>query len=399
MIKEDIIFFIGHINDIGGVEQWIYYISKKYGHAHNITMVFKKAKTMTQIQRLVKNIRCIKYNGEKIECNTIFYCYDLSVVKQVKAKEQILTIHADYKKNGLKIEIPKEITKIYAVSESARQPFEETHGDQLKRLGLEIKVLYNPIALDEPKKALKLVSATRLTKEKGLFRMQKLAQRLNERGIQFYWLVFTNERPTSDIPNFIYMKPTLDIIGYIKDADYLVQLSDTESYAYSIVEAACLGTPVLVTDFPVIEEIGIKDGVNGYVFKMDMSNIDNKIDKIVSSDLKGFKYEPKHSEEEWDKLLGEKVTPRYKYDKEKQIMRIKIERPFFDTELKRQVVRNDEYDITAKRLEVLNEKVPGYFEVIGIRQEEPKEEIKEIEEQTQDLTEVIEEIKPKKRKK
>ena len=90
MIKEDIIFFIGHINDIGGVEQWIYYISKKYGHAHNITMVFKKAKTMTQIQRLVKNIRCIKYNGEKIECNTIFYCYDLSVVKQVKAKEQIL---------------------------------------------------------------------------------------------------------------------------------------------------------------------------------------------------------------------------------------------------------------------------------------------------------------------
>ena len=76
-------------------------------------MVFKKAKTMTQIQRLVKNIRCIKYNGEKIECNTIFYCYDLSVVKQVKAKEQVLVIHADYKKNGLKIEIPKEITKIY----------------------------------------------------------------------------------------------------------------------------------------------------------------------------------------------------------------------------------------------------------------------------------------------
>ncbi len=348
---------------------------------------------MTQIQRLVKNIRCIKYNGEKIECNTIFYCYDQSIVKQVKAKEQILTIHADYKKQGLKIVIPKEITKIYAVSELARQSFEETHKDQLDKLGLKIKVLYNPLALDEPKKVLKLVSATRLTKEKGLLRMQQLAQRLNERGIQFYWLVFTNERLVSDIPNFVYMKPTLDIMGYIKDADYLVQLSDTEGFAYVIIESLVLGTPVLVTDFPVIEEMGIKDGTNGYVFKMDMSNIDNKIDKIVSSDLKGFDYIPKHSEEEWDKLLGEKVTPRYKYDKEKEIMRIKIERPFFDTELKRQVARGDEYDITAKRLEVLNERVPGYFEVIDIRQEEPKEEIKEIEEQTQDLTEVIEDIK------
>ena len=53
------------------------------------------------------------------------------------------------------------------------------------------------------------------------------------------------------------MKPELDIRDYIADADYLIQLSDTESYAYSIVEAACLGTPIIATKMPVLDEMNI----------------------------------------------------------------------------------------------------------------------------------------------
>ena len=41
MIKGNIIFFIGHINYIGGVEQWYYTIAKKYAKNNDITLVYK----------------------------------------------------------------------------------------------------------------------------------------------------------------------------------------------------------------------------------------------------------------------------------------------------------------------------------------------------------------------
>ena len=79
-------------------------------------------------------------------------------------------------------------------------------------------------------------------------------------------------------------------------------------------------------------------------------------------------------------------------------MKIRIIRPYKDTLLDRHTKINEILEVTPQRYKELQDRVPGYFEVIDIRQEEPKKEIKAIEEQTQDLTEVIEEIKPKKRK-
>lgn len=314
MIKDTVIFFIGHINDIGGVEQWIYYIAKKYSPNHRITLLYKEGK-VPQLMRLNKKIRCIKYDEQKIECEKWIYCYDLSLTELVKAKEKILTIHADYLAQKIKIEIPPSTTAVYAVSENARKAFAITHKEELAKLGLTCETLYNPIMIDEPKPILRLISATRLTHEKGLKRMEYLAARLKERNIPFIWLVFTTFDGVSKTDGFIYMKPTLDILGYIKDADVLLQLSDTEGYAYTIVESLCVGTPVAVTDFPVVAEMGIENDVNGYIFKMDMSNTDEIIDKMLEKKLKGFKYIPKHSGEEWDKILGKKQKPTYKYKK------------------------------------------------------------------------------------
>lgn len=315
MIKDTIIIFIEHINPIGGCEQWIYEIAKKYSYNHRITLLYRDA-NYKQLRRLNKKIRSVKYTGQKIECDTWIYCYDTTLTDLVKAPKKILTIHADYEAQGLRIEIPKSTTKVYAVSDTARNAFIKTHGEQLKNLGLECKTLYNPIKIDEPKPILKLISPTRLTPEKGLNRMIALAKRLKEREIPFVWLIFTNLPHTSEIEGFIYMKPTLDILGYIKEADMLVQLSDTEGYAYTIVESLCLGTPVAVTNFPVAEEMGIKNDETGYIFKFDMSNMDEMIDKMLEKKLKGFNYIPKHSEKEWDKILGKKQKPTYKYVKE-----------------------------------------------------------------------------------
>jgi hypothetical protein len=170
--------------------------------------------------------------------------------------------------------------------------------------------------LDEAQPVLKLISATRLSPEKGLTRMIHLAEKLRERNVSFIWHVFTNNIKESPVPEFVYMQPKLDILGYIKDADFLVQLSDTEGFAYSIIESLCVGTPLLVTNFPVIEEMGIVDEENAYVFKMDMSNTDEIITKMTTKKLKGFKYVAKQSNIEWNKIFGPPEKVKYKYNQE-----------------------------------------------------------------------------------
>lgn len=91
--------------------------------------------------------------------------------------------------------------------------------------------------LEKPKKVLNLISATRLTEEKGRDRMIKLGNILNNAEIPYLWTIFTNDSRKIQNDNIVYMPPRLDIIDYIANADFLVQLSDCEAYCYSVVES------------------------------------------------------------------------------------------------------------------------------------------------------------------
>lgn len=362
-MKEDIVFFIGNINYIGGVETWIYEIAKIYSKNRNIVLLYKTADAK-QLFRLQKYIKCIKYIGQDIECNKFIFCYDHSAIRTVKAKEYILTIHADYKVQKLRITIPKETTAIYAVSETAKQSFIETHKDQLDALKLDMKVLYNPISPDKPKRVLHLISATRLTKEKGGQRMTEMLKAFNRKGYSISWLVFcANGTIEADTNGMAIMKPTMNITNYIADADYLIQLSDTEGYAYSIVEALILGTPVVITELPIRDEMGVVEGVNGFVLKFDLSNLDEVVDKMWNNNLKGFKYNKKESNEEYLKILGEETKSNYKPDK--SLVMIKVRSSYFDIELNRLTVFGEELIVTESRYKDLVSKVGDHIELVS----------------------------------
>ena len=96
----------------------------------------------------------------------------------------------------------------------------------------------------------------------------------------------------------------------IKNADYLVQLSDSEGYCYSVVESLCLGTPVVVTNMPVISEIGVKHGKNGFIVDFDLHDLD--VNKLYESELT-FKYTPPTSD--WTELFYQS-EPTYNKDLE-----------------------------------------------------------------------------------
>lgn len=262
------IFYIPHFNIIGGIETYAYELAKKY-NKYDITFVYSRDDSdRKQLNRIREYCRVIKQplnSKEKIKCKKLFIMYRCNI-DLFEAEEIIQITHADYKAQNLTPNLDPRINEHYGVSKAVADTYSEISG-------LECKVCYNPLTIEKPKKILRLISATRLTKEKGKDRMIKLANELDKAGIPYQWLVFTNDSLPIPNENVIYMKPRLDIRNYIANSDYLVQLSDTEAFSYSVLESLCLGTPVIVTKIPSFIEMGVENEINGYILDFNMKDI------------------------------------------------------------------------------------------------------------------------------
>ena len=274
------IFYFHHLNQIGGVENMFYELAKKYNN-FDITIYYDVG-DQKQIDRLKKYVRVKKYQGERIKCEKAFFNYNMDIIDNVDANDYYLIIHADYKAQKIVPYIHPKINKFIGVSQAVCDTFKEITGH-------DCRLCYNPITIDAPKRVLTLVSATRLTKEKGSHRMEMFAKTLDNAGIPYMWYIFTNSKPTIDSPNVVYKQPTLEINDYLQNADYVVQLSDTESYCYTIVESLLLGTPVIVTNWPCLKELGVTEKY-GFILPFDMKNI--PIQDIYTKKF-NFKYEAK----------------------------------------------------------------------------------------------------------
>lgn len=332
------IFYFRVLNAIGGIESFFYYLAKKY-QDWDIT-VYYSAGDPEQIKRLSKYIRVRQYKGELIKCDKAFFNFNLDIIDRVDAKEYIQIAHGDYKAMGVKPNIHPRITKYLGVSKQVCKTYKEVTGH-------DTELVYNPIELEKPKKVLNLISATRLTPDKGRNRIEKLGRLLDEAKIPYLWTVFTDKPNVIDNPNIVYMKPRLDIIDYIANADYLVQLSDAEGYCYSVIESLIVGTPVIVTDCPVFKELGVVNGKNGFILDFDLNNV--PIDKIYKG-LPKFEYTPK--EDNWDKFLA-KGESEYKKDLKTNV-KVKCIDKYFDKELNRTITPKDEpYSVNKVRAEFL----------------------------------------------
>lgn len=289
------VFYVPHFNIIGGIETYIYELVKKYKDI-DITVVYSDPTSdAKQLNRIRKYARVIKVGNEPIKCERLFVMYRCNL-DFFEADYIIQITHADYKAQNLTPNLDTRINEHYGVSKAVAETYEEISG-------LETKVCYNPLTIDKPKKVLKLISATRLTKEKGKDRMIILANELTKRKIPFLWLVFTNDRNAIDNPNVIYMQPRLDIRDFIANSDYLVQLSDTEAWSYSVLESLCLSTPVITTPIPCFNEMGVESGKNGYILPFNMKTI--PVDDIYNN-IPEFTF--KAPKDIYDKLLINKPT-------------------------------------------------------------------------------------------
>jgi glycosyltransferase involved in cell wall biosynthesis len=337
----DNVFFFKSINCIGGVESFFYYLSKLF---NNMVIIYEKADS-TQVERMSKNVEVHKWHRETIKCKRLFGNYGLEhILPYVEAEEKYFIIHCDYKKNKFATPLIYPGFKYIAVSKVA--------GDSFKEMtGIDYELIYNPVVLEKPnikkKPGLHLISATRLSGEKGGWRMDKLAEILDKSGIEYDWTIYSNKNKKLKFPskNIILKEPKLDLTKEIAESSYLVQLSDHEAFGLSVCESLILDTPVIVTDIPAFHEIGCNEE-NAIFLDLNMSNLD--INKILEG-KKPFKYTPPKSN--WGKYLDNSKQ----YDPNK-IVEVTVTKRYTDIQLNKKLKRGDKEKMTIQRASILEAK-------------------------------------------
>lgn len=372
------IYWVGTLGKIGGVETAIFELAKLFQDYDFV--VYYKYIPEEQLNRLKKYVRCIKYNDEKLKCKKFFMNYDISIIDNVEAEEYIEIIHCVFSHNENKPHTHPKITKYYAVGQEACESFKLITGEKCE-------VLHNPLQIDKPRKILRLISATRLASDKGKIveRMQKLCNMLDTAEIPYEWKVFTNGgKPIND--KVIFMKPTLDIRDWIADSDYVVQLSDTEAFCYTVLESLYLNVPVIVTDIPCFKEMGVKNGVNGYILDFNMTKV--PIYDIYNN-IPKFNYEP--LKDEWEDMIV-KVKSNYKEERKMKVRVIATKKFEGIRDAERNVYpkEGDTWEVSKERADYLEAK--GVIEILPtIKQETELKEIKIERETLPDIEDKLEE--------
>lgn len=348
-IVTQVVLYYEWVQEIGGVETFFYNFCSKMSDYYDIAILYDKCDNK-QINRLRKMVPCYHNGDYKITCDTLIMNGIFNKIPQkVTAKQKIRLVHTcRIDKYGI-ISVPNDCDEKIFVSNASMNSFNEP-GTIIKNIPGEI----------EDRKALVLVSATRLTNEKGYDRMLKLANKLKKNDIPYIWLVFTARNDRTFPEGFVKLPSQLDIKPYIAKADYLVQLSDVEAFCYSLQEALQLKVPVLTTPIEAIKDVGVKNGKNGYVIPFNIEEMtDEDVQKIYTKIPKCGEYETDTENiiNQWRQVLGDTV-PTHSYVYDESMVEIRCRVKFFDVVLNRRFNPGDFQTVDAERakylVEVLN---------------------------------------------
>lgn len=342
-IITQVVVYCGNTAKIGGVETFIYNFCKEMCRFYDILVLYTDRMDGLQIIRLAEYVQVKRNDGKLIQCNTAINIRLTDVIpKNVRYKELIQMSHTCQLAQSGKWHwtIKKNYDKLVFVSQAAADSFADQN--------LDYQVIPNLTDPDKPRKSLLLVSACRLTWEKGEERIYELAKLFRIKNIPFVWLVFSNQPLKRVIPGVVHCPATLNVRSYFKKADYVVQLSDIESFCYTLAEALELGIPVLTTPISVLSEIGFKEGKNGYLIPFDVKDVD--VEKIYSHIPKFTPLPCRNNEivKQWRDILG-KTTPAHTYTPDLEFLDVVAVENYNDLELKRYVPKGEKLRMRRDR--------------------------------------------------
>lgn len=273
----------------------------------------------------------VKRITEAIDTDILIYCfYDIEkgeqdVINKITRKKTIFWNHFFGKNCILKNEkFCADLERIICVSEPAKdflldwEPLARSFEDI-------IEVLPNVLPVEEIKekakekvsldftKPLNLVTIARINPGKGYDRMLKMVEILEKRGIDYQWYIIGEEYNNDVVRNGIIQKfkpyPAVQFLGelanpyaILANSDYLVLLSESETYSFVAAEARVLGIPCIVTNFQTAT-LFVEDGKNGIILdKDDTSKYESKLQHIVEDKLK-FKEYPNTMKMQIDQII------------------------------------------------------------------------------------------------
>ena len=323
-IKTQVVIYCGSMQKIGGIETWLYYWCENMYQLYDIMVVFSDQMDGRQIARLSKIVQVMKLNNRLIECDTLINTRITDKIpEEIKAKRIVQMVHGCYSALFC-CDIQPERDKVVFVSQAAANTYTNVEN---------YEVIHNFTYPTETNKCLFLITASRFTHEKGGERMIKLAEALRKANIEFIWFVFSHQ-DTKLVDGMVKLPETLNIKDYIAKCDYLVQLSDSEGFGYSIVEALEMGVPVITTPVSVLEELGFQEGKDGYIVPFDMKDINPE--RFLKKPKPNFAWDNERIKKQWVKLLG-KSKPTGDYLKQGNTMKLEIIENYSDLELGREM--------------------------------------------------------------
>ena len=299
--RTQVVLYVKHLHVIGGIESFIlnfaHFMTKYYD------IVLMSDDISAELYKRISAMVPIAKTKNKIICDTLIMVRILDTVPTNVEYNQLISMCHACKTNPQWHMNPDADIRVN-VSQASTESFEEEAEDSV--------VIHNLIRKDE-RKALILVSATRYPapdKGKNGERMMQLAKMLNDADIPFLWFNFSEGQIRNAPKGFYNMGLCYDIQPYIARADYLIQLSDSEAYSYSILEALINNTAVIVTPIPSAVEQGVVDGENGYIVPFDM---DFDVHELLQVPEFNYTYDNERIIKQWRKLLGNK-KPLHKYN-------------------------------------------------------------------------------------
>lgn len=210
------------------------------------------------------------------------------VAEKVRAGKKLAWVNADYASMGHNklFDLPyyDKFEKIVCVSDRLRAAMQQVFPEYAAKLTTIydiqnpetiVKMAQRPCTLPNPH-GITIVTAGRLSPEKGYDIATKAAQLLKTRGVDFHWYVLGegNRAPIeadiaaygiADCFTLLGAKP--NPYPYMKAADIYVQTSRFEGYCLTLAEARMLNVPCVTTEFDVVYAQMI-NGENGLVVPM-----------------------------------------------------------------------------------------------------------------------------------
>lgn len=296
---------------IGGVERAELNLAKQFKD-RDITFLFKQY-ALEPVLELSKYCDVIiDEPDEEYETDVLIMANfetDTAMVKRVKSRKTYQQIHADWQGlkeftewKGYQWQPDKRVDKVLAVSETAAKGLQTAFKSPIDSI-----VVRNVFLEEKPPKTLFFLTLSRLSKEKGAMRTLQMIQKLEEAGKSFVWFFASTpshegiEEKLRDKANIVFIKPSIKNTSLIPKVDYLVQLSDNESYGFSVREALFNHTPVIVTKIPEFEKI-VKDRQNGFILEKDLSNLD--IEALYKTDFSNMPEFKEELDPKWERVLS-----------------------------------------------------------------------------------------------